>query len=957
MKKIILLFWLTAMSGVAMAQKNKGIVKGTVYDSINDFALQSATVALYKQSDSTIVGIELTNTAGEFEIKEIPEHTPLYYIVSYTGYRPAIKNFRIDSATTVLDLKYIILRQLDKGELEEVVIQTVQPLRMNKDTLEINPNAFKLDSNAVVEDMLLRVPGLTVWGDGSITMNGRRIEKVMVDGKPFFGGAPQTATQNLPKNAIEKIQLYQEKDYTKVQRTDEKADSLYTMNIKLKEDKKKGIFGKVGAGYGTDDRYTGDGVIQGYNRKTQAGIAIGINNINKEEGTGENAFQDNTFKSNFRIYYGGRADNGGITRRTYGNLKIQHSFSEADNTQFFNRITGDYAYLNLNKNYLSNSTSIRNIDNYKQTSLTDNKNISNTTTNTAKFQYENRKKYGNFLSINAQYTNSFSTNSGSSNTAVFQNDTTPLSRTSSSSGSKNVSNNFNTFGFIRSNDVMMKEDPRKNFSISFWGGYNNSTNDSRTVNKFESFVPGIKSNSIDRKYNNDNSGYNGSATFSYDGLRPLLFGIYNFFNIDLSLKNSIRYNENVTHSRVSDLDSITGTYHNNTDLTNYNKRTVFGYNPALGISKSFNKSGWEKYYYWFSINLDLGYDLSNEKNESSISNRNLYRTNHYLAPRLNINYNYQKTNTFRIYSYMGANAGKNLPGIDQLYPIIDNTNRYDSTIGNPALRPNSNAFTYFNFDINRDKMNAKSSYGASLGFNLNNTRNAVSDSTLYDPSGKAIRYLINVNNMHNYNGNLNLNFSNKLNKASSISFRYQASFSNASRPGYINNISSNSLNNTLSNTLSTTYNLIDKFNITAGQTYAINRNEQQSVRPMTSTIKTYTTTGNINYFPTKNLTLNTSLNYQNNIAANGNAVSANIWNASAVYRFLKQQGELKLSTFDLLRQNKNITNFVQENSATTTITNGLQQYFILTFSYYPRKFGGAKKGGPPSRPSGIMIIK
>ncbi len=160
------------------------------------------------------------------------------------------------------------------------------------------------------------------------------------------------------------------------------------------------------------------------------------------------------------------------------------------------------------------------------------------------------------------------------------------------------------------------------------------------------------------------------------------------------------------------------------------------------------------------------------------------------------------------------------------------------------------------------------------------------------------------------------------------------------RPGFINSVSSTSTNNSISNNLSATYSLIDKFNITIGETIATNRSEQRSSSRISSVIRNYTTSGNINYFITKELTLNTSLNYQNNIAANGNSVKVNIWNANAVYRFMQQKAELKLSAFDLLRQNKNITNFVRENAATTTITNGLQQYFMVTFSYYPRKFGG-----------------
>ncbi|MCH5689671.1 hypothetical protein LWM68_38865 [Niabella sp. W65] len=147
-----------------------------------------------------------------------------------------------------------------------MVVKAVVPITMNGDTLEINPAAFKLDSNAVVEDMLRRVPGITMWGDGTITVNGRKVNNVYVDGKPFFGD-PAMATQNLPKNAIEKIQVYKETDYTKDNIDDNPADSMLTMNIKLREDKKFGYFGKAGAGIGTDGRYEADASGLAYNKR------------------------------------------------------------------------------------------------------------------------------------------------------------------------------------------------------------------------------------------------------------------------------------------------------------------------------------------------------------------------------------------------------------------------------------------------------------------------------------------------------------------------------------------------------------------------------------------------------------------------------------------------------------------------------------------------------------------
>lgn len=951
--KSILTGLLLLISGMLPAQKNSGSIKGTIYDSVNDYALQSASISVFKKTDSSIVDFQLSTELGEFDIKNLPLKIPLYFIITHTGYRPLAMGFQLDSAAPLKNFQKINLSIKNENELDEVVVKAVQPIRMNGDTLEINPDAFKLDSSAVVEDMLMRVPGLTVWGDGTITMNGKKLEKVYVDGKPFFGGATQTATQNLPKNAIEKVQIYQEKDYSKVQNTDEKADSLFAMNIKLKEEKKKGMFGKIGAGYGTDDRYTGDGVIQLYNKRTQAGIAAGINNINKEEGTGENAFLENTFKSNFRFYFGGKGNaNDGITRRIYGNAKVQHSFSESDNSQFYNRFSGDYGYLNISKNHLSNTTNIQNIDNYKLTSLSDGQNQTDYSTNTVKFMYENRKKYGNFVNLTANYNNQNGNGNNTSITNVFKNDSTAISKAYNSSQSISHTDNLNVFGFVRSNDAGQVEDPRKNFMLFFNGGYSNSSGQTNTYNRFDSYIDTIPSDIINRKYDNNSKNYSADLTLNYDGFRQLVFGIYNFFNISMSLSNNISIQKNEQNNLVTDLDTLTNQYIQNKLLTNLNTLTNFYYRPGLNLSKSFNKYVLEKYNYWISIGVNLRYQLLNQKNESSFLYRNIERNFNIFAPQANLNASYQKHEAFRIQSYAWANINTSPPSIDQLFPIIDSTNRYNIISGNPDLKATKTSYLNWNFDIARNKMSAKTNYSAGIGINLNNNKDAISDSTVYDSTGRSIRYLINVKREHTISGNFNARFSTQLNKKSTLSITYQGSLSRNTRPGFINGIRSVSQNNNSSNNLTLTYSLLDKFNISLGETFGNNKSIQQSLNTITSIIKSYTTTGNVNYFITKSLTLNTSLNYQDNIAANGNSVKASIWNANAIYRFMQQKAEVRFSAFDLLRQNKNINNFVRENSAVTTITNGLQQYFMVTFSYYPRKFGSNAQRGAPG---GVII--
>ncbi len=956
----IFLFLLTfTLPAVLSAQKNIGGIKGVIYDSLNDYALQSASISVFKNADSSVVDFQLSNTSGEFDIKNLPVKTPLYFIISHTGYQSLVKSFLLDSTVLVMDFRKISLRPKADNELEEVTIRAVQPIRMNGDTLEINPDAFRLDSNAVVEDMLMRTPGLTVWSDGTITMNGRKIDKVYVGGKPFFGGSTQTATQNLPKNAIEKIQIYQEKDYNKVQAMDERADSLYTMNIKLKEDKNKGIFGKVGAGYGTDDRYTGDGVIQAYNKRTQLGIAAGINNINKEEGTGENAFLENTFKSNFRMFFAGRGGAAnGITRRTYANLKMQHSFSDADNSQFYNRLSTDYGYLNLLTNVNSATTNIQNVirDNktYKVTNTGENIGINSSTGNNAKFLYENRKQFGNFVNITATYNNQFSNNQSTSQTEASQ-DNLVTSQSLNTHKSTSTNDNFNLFGFIRSNDAGQLKDPRENFMVFFNAGHNKGNSNSHTVSNFTSYIDTISSDKIDRKYLNNNTGYYASLNFQYEGFKNLIFGIYNFFNIDMALLNEISINRDERNTAVADLNPDNNQYYQNDLLTNDNMLTNFSYKPGLSLRKSINKSVWEKYSYWFSAGLELKQQFLSQKNESSFLIRNIERHFSSFTPSLNANYGFTKNNAYRINAYMWSNIQLTPPSIDQLYPIVDSTNRYSIMVGNPDLKAPTARYLNSNIELSRAKMNTKSNYSASLGISVNHISDAISDNVVYDGTNRSVRYLLNVKNQHTISGNFNARFSTNLNKTNSLSFNYRSNLSANKRPGYINHIPSVSRNNSLSNNLSATYSLLDKFNISIGETIGTNTSEQSGSNPTASVIRNFSTEGNINYFITKTLSFNTSLNHQKNIAANGNAIQAGIWNITTTYRFMQQKAELKFSAFDLLKQNKNIVNFVRENSASTTISNGLQQYFMLTFSYYPRKFGG--KTGNPTPRGGVIIVK
>lgn len=936
-KRLLLSLLFCAISIIIYAQQKNVSVKGRIYDSTNDIPLASASVVIYKKKDSTLLNFQITDHKGDFEIKDLPTKMPMYLIVTFTGY--VSKSFDIDSVNTVWDLKTINLHHSDSSNLQEVVVKSVAPIKMNKDTLEINPDAFKLDSNAVVEDMLLRVPGMVVWSDGTITMNGKKIEKVLVEGKPFFGGETNIAIQNLPKDAIKKIQLYQEKDPTKMQGVDDtKKDSLYSLNIQLKADKKNGLFGKVGAGYGTDKRYDVSGVIQAYDPKNQYGIAFGTDNTNKTKGIGTEAFLENTFKQNFRRYWYSDPSVSGIKKNLWASAKFQHSFNEANNGEFYSRLTGDYGYTNTNINILQNKDQTDNLVFYKQHSVSSSSSENSTSTHNANFNYGSRKQYGDNVSIDGRVNFSNSDNSSQSVYNVFRNDTA-ISTNDVKNNSHNDQKNFSLGGFISRNDFYKQKNPLTNYSLNFNVNYGDNNSVTQTSNIFHSFIDTIPSSTIIRNYNTNSKNLNTNAYLRYDGFKKLLFGIYNFYNIDMSLNNRISYSRNTQDNHVQDLDTLTNQYNVNQVLTYNNTLSNLNYSPGLSLGKSVNKYIDGDYYYFLYINASIEHNWIDQSNRSSLLYRNIDRNYSLWMPSININFNHQKFNKYYINGYASANISPSLPTIDQLAPVVDSSNRYSVVSGNPFLKAGKRKSINYNVSIDRSNPKAKSGYGLQLNGSISSSENAVVDSLVYDASGRSIRYLLNGDGVKTLYLNGDVHFSTKFKTKYQLQAKYLPNFNSSNAPSFINGLASTSKNQTIGHGVSLSFIIVDKFNMTLGGTITKTKNSQSGI---VTDVQNKTTSLDLTYTVIKNWNISSGFNYQNNTAST-NSANAAIWNATSTYRFLKDQAEVKFTAFDLLKQNKNITNFLNQNSIGTTVTNGLRQYFMLSFSFYPRKFGSKEK--------------
>ncbi|WP_300602523.1 TonB-dependent receptor [Niabella sp.] len=928
MRFFIFAIFLLLTSIVSYSQTGK--LTGLVTDSASNTPLESATVTIFR-GDSSMVSYKLTDKNGNYLLENLPTKEALTLHISYVGYRSHHQPLHLtpsktDTINAALPIGF--------DEKDNVTVTAAIPVKMEGDTLVINPAAFKMKPDAVAEELLTQVPGVVVWSDGSITVNGRLVKNLLVDGKEFMGSSdPKIATQNLPKTAIDKIQLYQEYDRSKIGQQKTAQDSVLTMNIKLKEESKKGYFGKITGGYGTDNRYEANISYQIYDKKRSLGIGGGINNINKNIENLQELFQNNTYRTyNPNLDYVGQFGANGLNRNHSIGAVYTQDFNKVFNSRQNNRIT-------LNYNKSGTDAYIKELILQNRTTADDpqfvrNEGVQNNWGSKHVFgaDYSKTSSYNDNLHLNGNV--ELNQNRGNSKRFMEVNDT---------SGRVLSTNEVNTVSWGRSDGERLSfsysksdwQEPLKNFTISLNGGNNNSTSERDVTSRFNSFTDTGKDTTYNRHYKNDNNGINLSGDINYNGFKRLLLGRYNFFGIDLNLSQRFNYNKQTNQAYVSDFDSTTGQLVINPRLTNSNTKELVEYTPQLYINKDFFKWS-EQMNRSISFSTRFSDELKSERNQSSFAERNLNRSFQFFKYEGSIRYSYTKNNKFRTYSTLSYNRNFDYPSVDQLYAITDDINVYSIRYGNPGLKNSTSHALNLNANFNTENQKSPYSINGGLYGNYRKTLDPVADSVINDKgSGKRFYYFINVDNSSNANLNYNFNIARKLGK-STLQLRYNGYQNYSVSPNYIDGLYTNSHNNSISNNFNLQFSLRSLLVLNIGESFQTNRSTQTA-----NGLSSFKNTGNTTKFGAtlnlpKSITLSSTLNVTNNTGLNK---TMHLWNAFASYRFMKQQAELKFSAMDMLKEYQNIFSSADNYGTSTRITNGLQQYFLLTFSYYPRKFG------------------
>jgi hypothetical protein len=914
--------------GIAYGQINEktvfGSAKGIVRDSVNNYALKFATVSISTEKTAALVSYQITDSYGGFSFRKLPLNTAFILRISNVGYKTFVGRFELTAKDSVSDFRTIFL---EPGIMLNEVKVTLPPVSMKGDTLEFNASAFKLDSNAVVEDLLRSIPNVTVWGDGQITVNGQEVKSLLVNGKNFFGGDFKIATQNIPKDIVNKIQVY------KTAETD-RQDSSLVVDLKLKKGKENGLFGKIEAGFGTSKRYDLDASLNFFSPKMQIGVVGATNNVNKIANDVNTLISNSSFKgTGISLQYQSDFSQAGTIKEKTGGATFTYNFIEKPRSDNKNELRIDYFLQDRNSTERINTQTITTVgdndqlfsnNDYQVNSLRQKKELTS--------RYE-LSKNDNDLVINAVGSNE-KINVGTNTDQATRNTEHILTSTNSLSQNQELENKgvdikadyshipkstgFNEFNF-------------GGIKLNYSTNIKNQNGDNRSSSSFRSFADSSQNVGYNRLYNINNTIASQSLYLELPNIQGLL-GSHSRLN--LSIISNLELSSDKNRSKVFDFDSKNDTQLLNNYLTNQSKENISKVVPGLRLSSDIKKTLANRFYSTLTPSVAIRQRLAFQDIQSDKDFQKISRSYNNIYGEAAIDYNKTKIGTFNENAAFFIGNEYIVPTLNQLVPLTDSINQYSLLRGNRNLKESVKRFLKFNYG--RSYSDGRN-FSFILGVDIGNIQNDIVDSIYIDKQNRSSIYYANaiskylffegtVRKSHKFNfGDLQLKFSGS------------QSFKNSLN--YLNGFSGNTNYSFSKALLSLNYSFKGEILMEISEGINAYKVSQPSFG-LDFSGTNRSTSFNISYQVSKGLTVNSNVILYNNSASNSQSINYSIWDASVNYRFTKSKAfEVKLAALDLLRQNRSVLNYSNINSYTIGTINSLRQYFMTTLAFYPRRFG------------------
>lgn len=907
-----------ALLNTAQAQTPARItIRGIIQDT-SSATMAGATVMLLQPKDSSLVNFSRANDKGIFEFKNV-KNTNFILKVSFVGFLPYQQLLK-PSESEVNDLGGVKIKPIAQ-ELLEVVVRTAKaPLSIRGDTIEYNASSFKVPPGSSVEDLLRRLPGIDVDASGNIKAQGKDVKKLLVDGKTFFGNDPKAATKNLGAETISKVQVFNGKSEQALITGIDDGKKEKTINLELKEEFKKGAFGKVTAAIGSQSRTAFRGNYNRFNKKEQFSIIGYGNNINETgvnwsdytDFKGNNAFNQNDnadfgFGNGNQYYFG---DNNGIINNFDGrgftknfgsgiNYNYSHEKTKFSSSYFYNQTKLNLDEFSSRKTFLSNG-SFNSTDTANTANFRGNHSIST--------RFEQMLDSSNTLitKVNVDFNNSNKTSLSRQQFSTEENITR---------NTININNNTELTGYNLSTLAIFRHKfKKKGQVIASSMGYNLANSDgSDHINSLTKFFQATDINSQIRAIAqlNQNASKNNIFKAGLNYLDPLSKRIYweSFYNFSINNRNVGRdaFNEATNNSR---LDSLSLYYQN---TITYNR---------IGSSLRYSHSG---------INISAGvaalrYGLNGKiypKKSDPIKDE-VEKTYDAIVPNLNASVEF-KNNAYLNLSY---DLNINAPNMNDLQPVVNNNNPFYIITGNQDLLPeksHSIGLDFYKFD-------PATFTNISIWTNYNYYLSQVTYNQTVDNNFITRTRPENISGGQRFSGGLYSNFPIVKTKLT-LNFNLNTTISNL--PTFINGIRNQTNNNNYSGTvgfnLTPSEKLLMNFNYTIGLTnikYSIEEGQNQQ-------IKTAGASGSIKWNFISKTFFETSLNY-NNYRNDRLGFNRDIPILDCSIRrllFKDNKVEVRLAAFDVFNKRQTITQQGYQNYVTNQTSITLARYFMLSLTY------------------------
>ncbi|MCM1349420.1 MAG: TonB-dependent receptor family protein [Firmicutes bacterium] len=914
--------FLLAAAITATATAWSMVIKGKVVDSDGE-PVTGASIRLLHGHDSAYVMGTVTDSAGNFTLNDVA--TGRYLVqTQYLGYNDDYMRTRVRKADVTLEPIRLGSNTIMLGEVSVTGVKT--PIKVMEDTIEYNADTYKTQPNAVVEDLLKRLPGVEVDSEGKITANGKEVTKILVDGKEFFSDDPKVASKNLPVNMVEKLQVVDRKsDLARLTGVDDGEDET-VINLTVKKGMKNGYFGTIEGGYGTDKRYMGSFNVNKFWNDNQVTLLGNFNNIN------ELGFTDS---------------NGGRFRRFGGNNGINTSQALGVN---FNvgkgeifRIGGDVMYSHTDRK----SIQTRNRETFfaDSTSFTD--------------SWSNKRDRGH----NVRGDFRLEWKPDSFNVIDFR---------------PNFSYNLNKSNSADSSLIMAGDPNRTRVSRTFNDSYSRG-------NSFEAGASLIYSHQFRNK---PGRSFSVNLRYNHSNVREHSddYSLSRFFLLNDSINLYDQYELNHTWSDMAQArltwteplgnpkkgNFLTFAYRiqyrwNNADRLVYDHPVIYPGDPTMGtepwidyanmvFSDSLSNQFRNDYFNQdirvgykhvsATHNLDVGLSLVPQmmKSENLITDAKSIPTRWVwnYAPFLRYRLKMGKSRSLML-NYMGRSSQ---PSMTQLQPVADKSNPMNIVVGNPNLDP---SFTH-SLRLRFQDFNMAHQRSIMVMGDFSATQNSIVSKTMHDSqTGSQTTTYENVNGV--WNGRLMAMISMPLrNKAWQISAH---TFTMADQRIGFNNGERNRSTSFNVNLMPTIAFRPDNMEFELRPRYSIqhtmNTLENGGRNNANMTIHNYGGTFSAYYYTPIGVIINSDLTYTGTRGySQGMDKNEWMWNASLSYEFLRDKSlTLSLKAYDLLNQRTSITRSVTANYIDDMSYNDLTRYFMVTVSWKFNTFGKGKE--PASR--------